>query len=255
MQWIIQQTGLPDSQTTKLLEALKQRNLPFVPIEHVPFSHEIINLGNIEVSKPGFFYGSVQLTQQFHDIGLSNYVMYDSEWFHPTFWAEKRPDLLNAEQTLIRTEWLRSRWTSTPIFIKPLDPVKFKGQVIEPDKEDHDNWLIEHSHLHGNDYIVASPIQQIEKEWRFFVFDHEVVTGSLYKRDGYLCIREPVPSDVWYIAEEAANLWLPNKDVVMDIALLRSGEYKVIEFNCVNSSGFYNCDVGKVVGLLEERNG
>jgi len=46
-----------------------------------------------------------------------------------------------------------------------------------------------------------------------------------------------------------ADKWLPNRNVVMDLALV-DNELKVIEFNCINCSGFYNHDVRKIFDAL-----
>jgi len=47
-----------------------------------------------------------------------------------------------------------------------------------------------------------------------------------------------------------ANKWLPYDCVVMDIAELATGEYKVVEFNSINSSGFYEHNITAVVEAL-----
>lgn len=257
MQWLIQSNDLPDNQTKRLLETVLARNMKVVKVGFIPFSHEITGLeeADLDPRTYSYFYGSVQLVQKLYEMGKHNWIFYQPNWFWPATWIGKRTDFLNEKQKIVSVGSLRSKWVQEPTFIKPCyNPTHFKGQVLEPEKEDHDNWLIEHSHLDDGDLIVASPVQKIEKEWRFFVLDHEVVTGSLYKRDGYLCTKEPILSETWYRAEEAAMEWLPNKDIVMDIALLRSGEYKVVEFNCFNSSGFYNCDLAPLLDHLEARN-
>ena len=254
MQWLIQHTGLPDTQTTKLLEAVQDRKLPFVPVGHIPFSHEITGLESMDLTLPSMFYGSVQLTRQLAATpSIPKCTLFEEDWFDPREWRGKRTDLLNEIQSVVPVSYIREWWCKQPVFIKPEDPIKFKGQVLEPEKEDWDNWLIEHSHLDGEDLIVISPVQKIDKEWRFFVLDGQIITGSLYKRDGYLCVREPITEEVWQVARNATKQWLPSPNIVMDIALLRSGQYKVIEFNCFNSSGFYNCDVGKIVDYMEAK--
>jgi hypothetical protein len=50
-------------------------------------------------------------------------------------------------------------------------------------------------------------------------------------------------------AQELANKWLPDQCCVMDLALVED-ELKVIEFNCINSSGFYDHDVDAIFKAL-----
>ncbi len=58
--------------------------------------------------------------------------------------------------------------------------------------------------------------------------------------------------------QKLADKWLPNPTCVMDVALV-DDEYKVIEFNCFNSSGFYKNDINKIVmavtNQLRNKNG
>jgi hypothetical protein len=52
-------------------------------------------------------------------------------------------------------------------------------------------------------------------------------------------------------AQSFADKWLPDSCCVMDLALV-DDSLKVIEFNCINSSGFYNHDVSKIFKELYE---
>ncbi|MNW03714.1 hypothetical protein D3C71_1996880 [compost metagenome] len=46
------------------------------------------------------------------------------------------------------------------------------------------------------------------------------------------------------------NQWEPSKAYVLDICLTPNG-YKVVELNNITSSGFYDCDVTKIVFALD----
>ena len=52
-------------------------------------------------------------------------------------------------------------------------------------------------------------------------------------------------------ADKAVLEWMPSPNIVIDIARLSTGEYKVVEFNCLSSSGFYSSNVEKLVQCLE----
>jgi hypothetical protein len=66
-------------------------------------------------------------------------------------------------------------------------------------------------------------------------------------------MREPIEPRVWRWAAEMSWIWSPAPTIVMDLCLTVEGQYKVLEWNCLNSSGFYACDVGAIVTALEER--
>ena len=124
--------------------------------------------------------------------------------------------------------------------------------VLEPALRDQ--WTIKYHHLDGNDVLMTSRAQKIDQEWRFFIVNDDVVAGSQYRLEGILQIREPVPEHVWECARAYAECWKPCSTVVMDMCRIGRGLNErlfVLEYNCINSSGFYNCDVGAIVDALE----
>jgi len=252
MQWLIQCTDLPDTNTLKLLEEVKKRRFPYVGIGVRPFTHEIIDIEKADPKAPTMFYGSTQLIEtisKWEDFRPG--AFYEKEWFDPRFWPEKRSDMLNQHQQEITIRDLRLQWVDTPTFIKSIEPKVLAGMVIEPIKEDHDNWMIEYSELDGDVILVMSEAQNIEAEWRFFIVGGEVITGSTYRWLGARTIRRPVESLIYHVARLAIKEWIPNLNIVMDICQLKDGNFRVVEFNAVNSSGFYSADVGKVVDAIE----
>jgi hypothetical protein len=46
------------------------------------------------------------------------------------------------------------------------------------------------------------------------------------------------------------DIWQPDDAFVLDIAETSEG-FKIIEINCLNASGFYACEMDKVVIALE----
>lgn len=253
MQWIIQCTDLPDIHTKKLLEEVKARSLPYVGIGVIPFSHEIRGLEDADPKSPAIFYGSTQLIQWISE--WKDYrpgAFYQKEWFDPRTWVGKRSDLLNEEQEEITVQDLRAKWVQEPMFIKSVEPKWLTGMVIEPIKEDQDNWLIEQAALDGDAILVMSPALNIETECRFFVVNGNLITGSTYRWNGVRYISRPIEKEMWMFAKHAIKEeWMPSGNIVIDICRLRNGKYKVVEFNSINSSGFYSCDVGKIVEAIE----
>lgn len=252
MQWLIQCTDLPDNQTTKLLEVIKAKALPFIGLGVIPFTHEIKGLELGDPNIPSMFYGSVQIS---HEISKwSTFrpgVYYEKSWWDSRNWIGKRSDLLNEDQINITAEELRANWVSEPIFVKSVEDKWLTGMVIEPVKEDRDNWLIEQSQLDGDAILVMSTAKNIETECRFFVVNGEIVTGSTYRWLGVRFTTRPIDQEMWDFAREAVKKWMPCSTIVIDICRLRNGEYKIVEFNCINSSGFYNCEVERIVEAME----
>lgn len=97
--------------------------------------------------------------------------------------------------------------------------------------------------------VIISEPKNILAEWRWFIVNGEIVDGAMYKNRGQLVKVYETDKQVIEEAQKFADGWLPNMNCVMDLALTERG-LKVIEFNCINSSGFYNHDVNKIFKSL-----
>lgn len=98
--------------------------------------------------------------------------------------------------------------------------------------------------------VVCAPMQVIEREWRLFVVDGKVSSGSQYMYFGELvCVRE-LPDQVIAYVERLAKQWVPSRVFVMDVALVNK-QLRVVELNGFNSSGFYYADVRRIVFDVE----
>nr|WP_020397217.1 ATP-grasp domain-containing protein [Thiolinea disciformis] len=98
--------------------------------------------------------------------------------------------------------------------------------------------------------VLIAPLQIILKEYRLFIVKHSIVTGSVYKLAGKPYVSDLLDEAALQYAESIIQQWLPSESCVMDLALTEQG-YKVIEFNNINSSGFYATNVAKLIQALE----
>ena len=75
--------------------------------------------------------------------------------------------------------------------------------------------------IHSIDVIV-SPLKQIDREYRFFVVESRIITGSLYKMGGKPFLSSEIPEDVAKYVESIIDKWLPSPSVVIDVGLIRN---------------------------------
>jgi hypothetical protein len=262
MKWLIQNSGVTfaclDNNVAPLVEAIDKRGSTRHAIGVIPFTDNIVGMDDIDVSGPTMFYGSTRLVEIAGHLPIKPGVFFTHSWFDPQNWVGKRPDLLNESQSYITVGELRKNWITEPVFIKSVDPKVLTGMVLESDNppisttiSEKEWWLIEYEHLKDEDRLVISPVQSIEREWRFFIVNGEIVTGSQYKHDGLLRIREPIAENVWKQVRRMAQEWLPSPNIVMDVALMADGSFKVVEFNCLNSSGFYASPIEPLLEAFE----
>lgn len=86
-------------------------------------------------------------------------------------------------------------------------------------------------------------------EYRFFVFDGEVATGSRYKLGQRVEASTVVPASVLAYVKEQIGCWQPNRAFAIDIAETSDG-LKIIELNSAHSAGFYAADLGRIVDAV-----
>jgi ATP-grasp domain, R2K clade family 3 len=259
MQWLVEQMGIarmpgaPDDNDDKIMRVLRETSRPFYEIKQVPFTEELIIDHRVDITKPTLIYGSTQIIEKvFRRTGHKIETFFNCSWWDPFEWKCRRSDMLNQDPWITTVAYLRDNWVTEPTFVKSMKVKALTGMVIYPDKHDRDCWLIEHSELDGDDALVmASPVN-IENEWRFFIIDGQIITGSMYRMDGHRRINPPISLETRQAVDEMIKGWMPNKNIVMDVAKLRTGEYKVIEFNGLAASGFYSSNVLDIIEAMEQ---
>ena len=98
--------------------------------------------------------------------------------------------------------------------------------------------------------VMVAPLRTIWAEYRCIAVDGRYVTGSRYKT-GAKWAESPDVGDriVRYVSERAAE-WQPRRAMCIDVADTPDG-LRIIETNAVSSAGFYACDMGKFVEMID----
>ncbi|MCA9617209.1 MAG: ATP-grasp domain-containing protein, partial [Myxococcales bacterium] len=99
--------------------------------------------------------------------------------------------------------------------------------------------------------VALCPPRAIDDEWRLFVVDGHVVTGSHYRSGETLDVHDDVPPEVASFGEATAARHAPSPVFVLDVARA-GGALRVVEYNCLHGAGFYASDVGAVVRALND---
>jgi hypothetical protein len=255
MHWVVQENLYKEAAFFDLINALDNLVDSYEVVKVVPFSHELISepkpQGNVVVM------GATTMIGIAKERGWTPGAFYNENFDHKV-WVDKLGDyMLNYEAEVCKFKDINPKYN--PFFVRPTEDRKvFSGQVI--DKANFDIWRRNTEQVAYSGYttltpdteVVVSPCKAIHAEWRFFVVDGKIVTGSLYKR-GDRVIHLPLikGEDAEIFAEAMVENWQPDRAFVIDVASTDEG-YKVIEYNCLNSAGFYASDVAKIVNAIEE---
>lgn len=98
--------------------------------------------------------------------------------------------------------------------------------------------------------MLSRPVR-IQKEWRLWIVNEQVVTYSLYKEGTRVVYRPEIDNDALAFAQQLVDLnpgYSPA--YVMDICRTEGG-LRMLEANCINAAGFYAADLSKLVGAIE----
>jgi hypothetical protein len=253
MYFLIQSNIHSDPDHDRIYDALDELKYPYETIEILK---ETKHLELKTKCKDIFVYGSVRLAR------LS--LQYD-DWYPNSFYGNNhlfeiyskhyKNNTLNYDFKVQKlTEDIN--WNSnSELFIKPFRDAKvFTGKVFNNSSwSDYVYEALESKtseHLHENTLIQISKPQEILKEARLWVVGKQIVDAGYYKFDENTLFELNVAPEGIRFAKEMISIFNIADAFVMDIGLTMDG-WKIIEVNCINSSGFYpNTNVKSIFKAL-----
>lgn len=257
--WIIQKGISKDY--TKFVDSIKfvislTNNVHIEFIDFIPFSLEydipkhIMPYDNIMV------YGTQSLVEYLINKGFEP-VAFTNENFVVDRWKNALGDeFLNYDcviDTLYNLTPTLDNFIVRPYYDNKLIPgTKFSKQQFNEWKEKI-LALDCYSSISKDTLLCYAPLKNIINEYRLFVVDDEIITASMYVTNKIIKSSEHVPIYVYEYVEMINSLFQPHEAYCIDIAELDTGELKVIEYNCINTCGFYYTDIYKYVLSLTNK--
>lgn len=265
MLWLIQKNFYSERNLSILKDVLRRLNITSIEVEINESKDKIKTIQNIDENN--IFHTLIANDSEVNICGgnaLSK-IAQENNWkpgsflnenFDYVYWRQKFKDkLLNYEVKTSKLQDIESEWDE--FFIRPVNDTKyFCGQIVN--KNNFNSWrerILNYSngkHI-GNSIVAASPVKKIYAEYRFFAVDNNIVTYSQYKSGEQVYMSEEVPSLAVNFVKEMIEIWQPARAFVIDVAYTPDG-YKIVEFNNINASGFYACNVQKIVESIEYMN-
>lgn len=255
MKFAIQQNLISDKNFKAIVEATE--DLPREFIEVIPFT-DIILPEEINETKNWIPYGSTLLINLAHAQNWKG-CYFDLEQFNYKSACENRSDMLNDGFIMPIKEaiqFFKMQHPQSMWFVRPSADLKqFTGEVNNATnlyEWFEDAMLCASSgsyQLPETTDIVISVPREIGSEYRFFIVGGKVISGSMYRINDRLKHERITDPEFLEEAQTLADIWLPHPCCTMDLAMVKEG-IKVIEFNCINASGFYNHDVKAIMTEL-----
>lgn len=263
MFWVVQENIRDEDRYIAFVQALRDLNVEHTIVKVVPFSHEVIP----DVNPTGrvVAWGSVSMDDVSNIKGWKPGV-FNNENFNMRVWTKiYGSDMLNYDVEF--HEFCKVPKFEGVRFIRPVaDNKVFSGMVVHG--EELSNWQ-EQIWKYSDGYIRIRPetmigvssTKEIALEWRFFIVGGKIVTGSRYRQWGLTDVRESTPETdpgAWEFVQQRIDQWQPSEAFVLDVSFQTEAQvtgsyqpYKVIEINCINSAGFYHCDMRALVEAIE----
>ncbi len=251
--WILQKNLTKPEILERIKSVLNGKDEIWEEVEVIPFSNEIPKIENKDSFK--IIYGSTTfMLNAFRSEELKEGVFFESTKFQMKNYVDKWKDhVLNSDGKLLKFGELndfksepKKKW-----FIRPNnDGKEFSGKVESYEallKWSNEVCKLNIPELNKNTEIWISEPKEIKKEWRLFIVDNQIVSVSRYMNDGQLDESEnDIPEEMIKFAKDRISEYRIEDVYVMDIADTKS-EYKLIECNCFNGTGFYKHNVEKII--------
>lgn len=271
IKWLIQDTLLDINEVYKKANALKSLGYNFDFIGVSSDEKFINNLDYIlddktlayvfltgakivnfidKVESPKHIFSSsncVDIDKEFKKI--KNGIFYNENRFSQEFYSKLNLPLLNNNSIFLNIKEAQDFIFNTDMFIKPSKDLKsFGSGILKKGKSINEYIKGTYTNLNtfnDNEIIMISPKVEILSEYRFFVVNKKVITGSRYMKDNSMSISEIIPDYILDTVKEYVTLYQPHEIFNIDIAETEDG-IKIIEYNCMNIAGSYDSDLEKL---------
>jgi len=263
--WVLQKDLEAGHALEAMVDLLVEEGLPHIVVDVVPFSHELIPEPDVGSHDQVVIYGALSLK----DVAVSRGWLpgaYLNEDFVFEKWLEHWGNhLLNSDASVCRFGDIDNK--RGDFFVRPCATDKtFTG--VKVSWEEYVRWRAEvasgdtahcYRDLTLDTPVSYAPLKYIESECRFFIVDGRISTASFYRIQSEQRLR-PVEffNTPWYDFEMEKFVlariadWQPDNAFVLDVARVDESSCKIVEVNCLNSSGLYECDPRRIVLDVEE---
>lgn len=203
--------------------------------------------------------GSVLFVHQWArgDAELAKWVFWDDARYDAMLWARVLGDRFMNHRGHATTIGGFVASVSGAMHLRPRSGMKMVGERIRTESQTGLESVpgilatpseIAARRIDADTPVWASPAVDIHAEIRVWMIAGRPEAASTYRVEGAHVrdSRHPLLSDAVAQAVETHAVWSPDRHYVVDMALTPEG-WKVIEYNPIHSSGWYDADPGVVV--------
>jgi hypothetical protein len=248
--WYVQ-TNMSQQNAIKIEKACEKFDYPYRGFKIIPFTNRMPIL---KAKEPFVLIGSTTLMNNaYKSRKYKKGLFFNPKKFCPTMYANYfGSDYLNYDMHVMKIKDVVNFYYQLPlkqeIFIRSNDDSKSisGGTCLFEDLLEICKNTSEH-YINGDLFTPESEVciatyKEINSEWRLFVINGNVIASSQYSPQ----ITSYVPEEVKEFGKEQIRKWQPQDVFVLDVCSVNN-EFKIVECNCMNGSGFYAADVEEIV--------
>jgi hypothetical protein len=261
MRWVIQEDVFDENYIEDMEEALGNLGLArgqgYEVIKYIPFADPATYLP-IQPDNDVIVYGSINLLKQVQQhtkwkpgacVSWNNYRYSSYFPFYNNYVYNRTPGWFPLEEMVKRVD----RLFETPMWIKSDAGDKaWTGGVYTKEEFLYEVDFRLSNGLSADTPMVidvpSGPNYGIEKEWRIFCIQKNIITGSQY---GSREKKDVAPGVPHYIMDYAKKIldsvyYTPDPVFALDICQVLGRPY-LLELSAFNCAGFYGCDIKKLI--------
>lgn len=245
--WILQNNIWKEEKYSQVAELLERYEIPYQIVNLIPFSESLelpCDAKDIEMA-----FGSIRFIELAQKQGVK---IHFNDNFNYEVWSKVFENYCLNWDSKITTIGELNLPLDYDVFIRPvLDDKSFSGTVLRAG-DNLDSIQFATSKVKEDIKIQVAPIKNIYQEFRFFVVNGKVITGSLYRvgRQVRYSNVDHLSGDAEYFAQMMVIKWCPSEMFVIDIADTSDG-LKIIEFGSIHNCGFYDIDLSKLIQEIQ----
>ena len=255
MYYVIQENVFKETHFDLLIDFMDKFKIEYEIIKFRPF---VTNLKFKTKRKDVWCWGSVSMSKIAKKYDWVPGSMYNDNHDFEVYGPKYGENMLNYDGVVMKlTDPLPERFDY--FFARPTKDTKaFSGQLFERNawNEWVENVIKEETIskkkiLTHNTNVLIAPLKDIQQEVRCWVVGGKVITASRYKL-GSRVLYQNYDHETYFIdfAQRMVDIYQPAEAFVIDICL-SNNELKVVEINCINSSGYYHADMQKLMENIE----
>ena len=253
MHYIIQERLYKEDEWDDLIRGLERLDLPYEIVALKPDSDEIVFTTD---RKDIFCFGALKMARISKKYDWNPGCIMTPNHDYKVYSKYYKDNLLNYDSEILKfgEDFRRNG----KFFCRPtLDTKTFTGRAFTMDE-----WItfrdkilkgeVKSTLTKDSDIQVCSIKNFIQKEFRFYIVDGMIITGSLYKEGSNVRYSSIIDEGATDFCSSMLEIYQVAEAFTMDVCLYND-EWKIMECGCLNCAGLYHANIPMLLMAIEDK--